>query len=169
MGPSWMKDNVEHTGKSFLGLTFNCAHCHDHKYDSITHEDYFAFRAVFEPLELRQDRVPGEPDPYPKYDYGKAYLPITSGMVRIMDEKLEARTFLYTRGESRNIVPNRPPISPGMSGFLGGGSYRVVSVSLPVEASYPGLKSFIQQEEIARRESAPARQGRSSPDPESRQ
>jgi hypothetical protein len=48
---SWMKDNVEHTGKAFLGLTFNCAHCHDHKYDPIRHEDYFALRAVFEPLE----------------------------------------------------------------------------------------------------------------------
>ena len=61
---SWMKDNVEHTGKAFLGLTFNCAHCHDHKYDPITHRDYFALRAVFEPLELRHDRVPpGEPGP----------------------------------------------------------------------------------------------------------
>ena len=26
----WMRDLVEHTGKAFLGLTLNCAHCHDH-------------------------------------------------------------------------------------------------------------------------------------------
>ena len=123
-----MKDNVEHTGKAFLGLTFNCAHCHDHKYDPITHEDYFAFRAFFEPLELRHDRVPGEPDPgpYPKYDYGKAYKPITSGMVRVFDEKLDAQTFLYTRRRvaerrrragrrSRPGVPDVPgrPVVPG--------------------------------------------------------
>ncbi len=38
-----MKDSVEHTGKAFLGLTLNCAMCHDHKYDPITQEDYFAF------------------------------------------------------------------------------------------------------------------------------
>ena len=55
----WMKDLVEHTGKAFLGIRMNCAHCHDHKYDPISQEEYFQFRAIFEPIELRQDRVPG--------------------------------------------------------------------------------------------------------------
>ena len=55
----WMKDQVEHTGKAFLGLTLNCAHCHDHKYDPISQKEYFAFRAFFEPLQLRHDRGPG--------------------------------------------------------------------------------------------------------------
>jgi hypothetical protein len=66
---SWLKDSVEHTAKAFLGLTVNCAHCHDHKYDPIKQTDYFALRACFEPIEIRHDRVPGEPDPgpYPQY------------------------------------------------------------------------------------------------------
>ena len=41
----WMREIIEHTGKSFLGLTFQCAHCHDHKYDPIAQQDYFRFRA----------------------------------------------------------------------------------------------------------------------------
>ena len=141
---SWMKDNVEHTGKAFLGLTFNCAHCHDHKYDPITHEDYFAFRAFFEPIEIRHDRVPGEPDPgpFPKYDYGKAYKPIASGLVRVFDEKLDAKTFLYTRGESRNVVPGRPPIPPGMFDFLGGRSLPAEPIALPAESSLPRVKAL---------------------------
>src|SRR5262249_47339447 len=67
----WMRDNVEHTAKAFLGLTFNCAHCHDHKYDPLTQKDYFSFRAFFEPINVRQDRVPGEADPgaYQDYNY----------------------------------------------------------------------------------------------------
>jgi len=44
---NWMRDNVEHTAKAFLCLTLNCWHCHDHKYDPISQEEYFKFRAIF--------------------------------------------------------------------------------------------------------------------------
>jgi hypothetical protein len=163
---TWMKDNVEHTAKAFLGLTMGCAHCHDHKYDPISQQDYFALRACFEPIEIRHDRVPGEPDPgpYRKYDYGKAYGPITSGMVRVFDEKLDAKTFLYSGGESRNIVTGRPPILPGVLRFLGGASFHVEPVTLPPEAFYPGLKEFVQAEEIQRRQSDVVRRERALAD-----
>jgi hypothetical protein len=151
---TWMKDSIEHTGKAFLGLTLNCCHCHSHKYDPIEHEEYFRFRAFFEPIEIRHDRIPGEPDPgiYPKYTLGTPYKPINSGMVRIMDEKLDAKTFVYTGGEARNVVKGKPPVTPGPPRVLGGDQFEITPIDLPPEAWYPGLKPFVQQEEIAIRE-----------------
>lgn len=34
-------DRVETTGTAWLGLTFNCARCHDHKFDNITQKEYY--------------------------------------------------------------------------------------------------------------------------------
>src|SRR5262249_13164740 len=154
----WMRDDVEHTAKAFLGLTLNCCHCHDHKYDPITQEEYFAFRAFFEPLELRHERVPGEPDPGPfqKYVYGVAYGPIKSGLIRVFDEKLDAQTFFYVGGDERDRVKGRPPVPPGAPKSLGGDRLKVEPVTLPPEAWYPGLKSFVRQEETAKRQAAVA-------------
>ena len=38
---------VATTGATFLGLTVDCARCHDHKFDPITQEDYYGLQAVF--------------------------------------------------------------------------------------------------------------------------
>jgi hypothetical protein len=43
----WLTDTADTTGAAFLGLTFGCARCHDHKYDPITQRDYFGLQAVF--------------------------------------------------------------------------------------------------------------------------
>jgi hypothetical protein len=40
-----MFDRVDAIGKSVLGLTIQCAQCHSHKYDPISHEDYYALFA----------------------------------------------------------------------------------------------------------------------------
>jgi hypothetical protein len=38
-------DRVNTTGAAFLGLTINCAQCHDHKYDPISQRDYYGLFA----------------------------------------------------------------------------------------------------------------------------
>lgn len=40
-------DRVETTGTAWLGLTLNCARCHDHKFDAITQKEYYQFYDYF--------------------------------------------------------------------------------------------------------------------------
>ena len=42
-----LDDQTETTALAFLGLTFGCARCHDHKYDPTAQADYFRFQAFF--------------------------------------------------------------------------------------------------------------------------
>ncbi|WP_298861976.1 DUF1549 domain-containing protein [uncultured Gimesia sp.] len=153
---TWLKDNVEHTSKAFLGLTMNCCECHDHKYDPIGQEEYFSFRSFFEPIDLRHDRVPGEPDPgiFPDYKLSVRNGPVRTGMVRIYDRHLDAKTKFYTGGLESNVVKDKPPVKASAIQFLGGDKLPLQKIDLPVTAWYPGLKPFVIEEETKKREAA---------------
>jgi hypothetical protein len=45
---------VETISTGFMGMTVGCAKCHDHMYDPIGQEDFYAMKALFDPLVLRK-------------------------------------------------------------------------------------------------------------------
>ena len=45
---------VETVSTAFMGMTVGCAKCHDHMYDPITKRDFYAMKALFDPLVLRR-------------------------------------------------------------------------------------------------------------------
>lgn len=48
----FLTDVVGVTGSVFLGISLECARCHDHKYDPIPIDDYYRMEAFFAPLEV---------------------------------------------------------------------------------------------------------------------
>jgi len=43
----YVMDRVEATSSAFMGLTMGCARCHSHKFDPISHKDFYQFFAFF--------------------------------------------------------------------------------------------------------------------------
>ena len=50
-----LTDMTDNAGEVFLGLSYGCAHCHDHKFDPILQKDYYRLRAFFAPVRWRDD------------------------------------------------------------------------------------------------------------------
>ena len=53
-----MTDRVATIGTTWLGLTTSCAQCHTHKYDPITHHDYYGLMAYFDNTLEPDYRIP---------------------------------------------------------------------------------------------------------------
>ncbi|MBD3673141.1 MAG: DUF1553 domain-containing protein [Planctomycetaceae bacterium] len=142
---TWLDSTIEHTGKAFLGLTLNCAKCHDHKYDPITQVDYYNFRAIFEPHQVRLDPVPGITD------FEK------DGLPRVFDDHIDEPTYLHRRGDPQN--PDKDTkIEPRVPELFADFQPEVQPVSLPAEAYAPAVRDYVQQDRLqaARNEIATA-------------
>jgi hypothetical protein len=48
---AYVDDRVDTFGTAFLGLTVQCAHCHDHKFDPITMKDFYSLFAMFQNID----------------------------------------------------------------------------------------------------------------------
>lgn len=127
---TWLDGVIEHTAKGMLGVTLNCCKCHDHKYDPFTQEDYYRFRAIFEPYQIRTEFPPGILNAE------------VGGIPRPFDCNLDAETYIHIRGDDRNPDTSRA-ISPGVPTLLGGDAFSIAPVQLPREAQDPALRDFV--------------------------
>jgi cytochrome c553 len=52
-------DQIDTTGRAFLGLTLGCARCHDHKFDPIPATDYYSLAGIYRGTEVFRDEHRG--------------------------------------------------------------------------------------------------------------
>lgn len=55
-----MVDRVATTGSTWLGLTTGCAQCHTHKFDPLTHTDYFSLMALLNNADEPEWLIPSD-------------------------------------------------------------------------------------------------------------
>jgi hypothetical protein len=84
-----VKDRVDTTIQVWMGLTVGCAKCHSHKYDPITHGDYYRFYAIFNQTEDadRSDDAPRLSLPTPEQKQQQSKL---AEAVKTAQQKLAA-------------------------------------------------------------------------------
>ena len=132
---TWLDTTIEHTSKAFLGLTMNCAKCHDHKYDPITHADYYRLRAIFEPHQVRLDPVPGEIELE------------RDGIPRVFDAHPAAPTYVHVRGDAKNADKSNP-LRASVPEFLTFASLEPQPIDLPLEAHWPSGQTFVLRDRL---------------------
>ena len=139
----WLEDTIKHTSQAFLGVTVGCAKCHDHMTDPISQEEYYRMRSVFEPHQVRTDRVPGETDL------------LKAGLVRVYDTDTNATTFFYNRGDERKPDTNRV-MRPGVPASLNRGSTDLAIEPIPLSyaVANPDRRDFVIRDTIAASERA---------------
>ncbi len=132
----WLEETVEHVSKGFLGLTVNCAKCHDHKYDPVAQTDFYRLRAFFEPYHVRLDVVPGEPDLE------------RDGIPRVYDGLPDVPTYRFVRGQE-NAPDRSASLSPGVPELLNFRPLAIQPVPLPETAWQPERRPWVLAAHLA--------------------
>ena len=121
-----IKDRVDTTMQVFMGLTMGCAKCHSHKFDPITHEDYYKFYALF-----NQTADNDQPDESPVLaapsENSRPAIPKLPVMVELPKAKRRVSRILR---KGNHLDPGAVVVDPGVPASLH---------SLPPEAPHDRL------------------------------
>jgi len=122
-----LDDFINTTGTAMLGLTTGCARCHNHKFDPISQNDYYALQAVFagvqhgdRPLPLSQEQnhrlAALDVEVADLTDKLKPFIPKEDGGKRVaVNAKQNVRPSLHARLDSCVSQLTRPPAEKPVS------------------------------------------------------
>jgi hypothetical protein len=85
----WLDDVTHSTSATFLGVTMECARCHDHKFDPLPTRDYYRLQAVFATTEFADRPAP--------FLNGEAKPDFTAGraLMETLQKRVDARIDAY--------------------------------------------------------------------------
>src|SRR5207244_313233 len=89
--------------RGLLGLTVACARCHDHKYDPVPTDDYYALAGIFASTSMFNRPIDGAPPP-DKDDKSKS----PKNAMHVVKEGTVTDLAVFVRGD----VNNKGPVVP---------------------------------------------------------
>ena len=103
----YANDRTTTAGTLFLGLTFECSRCHDHKYDPISQKEYYSLYAFFNNSADGGIGAKGKPI--------APAIAVDGGQVTVMQEK-PRKSFVLTGGQfdqhGEEVGPDTPAVLP---------------------------------------------------------
>lgn len=153
-------DQIDTVGKAFLGLTLGCARCHDHKFDPVSQQDYYALAGIFYSIHILKDlgakgaeytmnRVPLVPKG--RVEAREAHLrriAETEAKLAAIEKKTpgeavekERRALTAERDRLRRDLPPEPPLAMAVQegGTPGGLFPKIQDVPVHIRGSYARL------------------------------
>ena len=125
----YVADRTNTLGKAFLGLTLECARCHDHKYDPVNTKDYYALFAFFNNVP-EKGFVPNLQTPEP-------WIPLTQADVSGVLHFLNAQEVLQKKEDTLRlmVMAEQPPDKKRATFVLNRGQYD--QPTAPVQPAAP--------------------------------
>jgi hypothetical protein len=102
----YVTDRTNTVSKSLLGLTMECASCHDHKYDPISQKDYYSFFSFFNNVKEKGiESSVGGPETYAKNPLMHITNEDVEGILNFVNKKDTLELIVSVMGELDSLRP----------------------------------------------------------------
>ena len=99
-----LNDITDVAGELFMGLSFGCARCHDHKFDPILQKDYYRLQAFFAPIGWRDDMTLATPEQRKAHEEKMTgWNAATAGIRARMDAALKPKIAAAKRNQAKKF------------------------------------------------------------------
>lgn len=100
----YVTDRTDLFGKGLLGVTVECAHCHDHKYDPISQKEYYQLYAFFNNVpEVGIESVVGGPETYAKKPLMKITNEDVEGILHFVNKRDTNQLIVSVMGDLDSV------------------------------------------------------------------
>ena len=103
---SYVTDRTNTFGKALLGVTLECAHCHDHKYDPFSQKEYYQMYSFFNNVkEVGIQSTVGGPETYAKRPMMQISNEDVKKVLNFINKQDTAKLIVSIMGDSDKVRP----------------------------------------------------------------